>query len=333
VAEVGGRNRTFTGLLTVGGDVLSLMSTFLSWEKVRLQREWKVPYGVASCHMSPCSTMILTCAGHDLHLWDAAAGVLKGTLKGHTSLVFSCRFFPDGKTVVSASLDTTLKVWDVELGSLIRTLVGHTGVVSCVDVSPDNERILSGSSDRTWKLWNAKTGELQRTEHGQQYWGAFCCSFSPDGKFFLVGRGCDLKLSGSTTHQLQRTLTGHNGAVCCCSFTPDGTTVLSGSSDHTMKLWSTATGQCLRTLDGHCGPILFCSFSPSGHEIVSASDDQTLMLWTAATGQLEEVIDENHAPHSVCVSPDGKHVVSGHVARDGAHGGVVKMWRVQFVSS
>jgi WD40 repeat protein len=332
VAEVGGRNRTFTGLLTVGGDVLSLMSTFLSWEKVRLQREWKVPYGeMASCHISPCSTMILTCAGHDLYLWDAATGVLKGTLKGHTSLVMSCRFFPDGKTVVSASFDNTLKVWDVELGSLVRTLVGHTGPVNCVGVSPDNERILSGSSDRMWKLWNVKTGELQRTECLDG--GTFCCSFSPDGKFFLVGCGCYLKLRGSTTHQLQHRLTGHQNLVLSCSFTPDSTIVLSGSHDHTMKLWSTATGQCFRTLDGHCDPIQSCSFSPSGHEIFSASDDKTLMRWKVATGQLEGVFDENHVSHSVCVSPDGKCVVSTHGACDRTGVAVVKMWRVQFVSS
>ena len=56
VGSAGGRERASAGLLTVGGDVLSLMSTFLSWEKVELQREWKAPGGkhVWSCHVSPC---------------------------------------------------------------------------------------------------------------------------------------------------------------------------------------------------------------------------------------------------------------------------------------
>jgi WD40 repeat protein len=79
--------------------------------------------------------------------------MLKGTLKGHTGFIFACRFFSDGKTVVSALFYKTLKVWDVELGSLVRTLVGHTETVTCVGVSPDSERFLSaGDLDGTWKL-------------------------------------------------------------------------------------------------------------------------------------------------------------------------------------
>ena len=69
MAETGGRERASTGLLAVGGDVLSFISTFLSWEKVKLQREWKVPAGdvVRSCHIWPCSRMILTSSGDALY--------------------------------------------------------------------------------------------------------------------------------------------------------------------------------------------------------------------------------------------------------------------------
>jgi WD40 repeat protein len=330
MAEAGGRERASTGLLKVGGDVLSFILTFLSWEKVKLQRKWKAPGDgeVHSCHISPCCRMILTTSGSDLHLWDAASGILKSTFEGHaqqyrekchTSDVRSCRFFPDGKTVVSASWDRTLKVWDVASGSLVRTLVGHTDWVECVDVSPDNTRILSTSFDNTWKLWNSRTGELQHTEQMDGY--SWCCSFSPNGSLLLVGCGSNLRLHDCTTHQLQRTLIGRGDTVKSCSFAPDGATILSLSDDHKTKLWSTTTGQCLRTL-GDSFLITHCSFSSSGHEIYSASFEKTLVTWTAATGKLEGIIDaDSEKPWSICASSDGKFIVSGHE-------GVVKMWRV-----
>ena len=37
----------------------------------------------------------------------------------------ACRFAPDGKTIVSASVDTTVKIWDVESGTCLTTLEGH----------------------------------------------------------------------------------------------------------------------------------------------------------------------------------------------------------------
>jgi WD40 repeat protein len=322
VAEAGGRERASTGLLVVSGDVLSLISTFLSWKKVTLQREWKVPgfRPVNSCHISPCSSMTLTASGNDLHLWDAASGLLESTFKGHTGVVTQSRFSPDGKTIVSASCDHTLKVWNVASGSLVRTLAGHTDCVEGVAVSPDNARILSSSDDATWKLWNARTGELLHTEHVDGC--SVCCSFSPNGRLILVGCEDNLMLYDSTTFQLQHMLTGHGYPVMSCSFAPDGATILSSSFDRTMKLWSTTTGKHLRTLDGNFKGVRSCSFSPSGRDIYSTSLDGTLMMWATTTGQLDGIIDKDtNEPFSICAASDGKYIVSGHL------GGAEKTWR------
>ena len=39
--------------------------------------------------------------------------------------------FPDGRRVVSASADNTLKVWDVATGKCVATLKGHSESVRC----------------------------------------------------------------------------------------------------------------------------------------------------------------------------------------------------------
>ena len=41
----------------------------------------------------------------------------------------SVAVFPDGRRVVSASHDETLKVWDVATGECLATLEGHSGSV------------------------------------------------------------------------------------------------------------------------------------------------------------------------------------------------------------
>jgi WD40 repeat protein len=343
VAEAGGRERSFTGLLVVSGDVLSLISFFLNCENVELLREWVAPGegDVGSCHVSSCSSMVLSSVGNVLYLWDAASGMLKNAFEGHTNFVRECQLSPNGKTVVSASYDGTLKVWDVASGSLVRTLVGHTSSVLCVAVSPDNARILSGSYDGTWNLWNSWTGELQHTEQVDR--ASWCSSFSPNGSLFVVGCYSSLRLHDSTTCQLQHTFAEFN--VQSCSFAPDGATILTCGETipGKMTLWSTTSGQCLWTNGGIRGgthgaeSICSCSFSPSGHEICIGTNCGMLMVWSVATGLLEETIDaddhisptdaDGNTPLSVCVSSDGKHIASSQC------NGVMKIWRVRWRGS
>jgi WD40 repeat protein len=48
---------------------------------------------------------------------------------GHTDKVLSANFSPDGKQIVSASVNNNLKLWDLA-GNCLQTFVGHTAVVS-----------------------------------------------------------------------------------------------------------------------------------------------------------------------------------------------------------
>ncbi len=85
---------------------------------------------------------------------------VKHTLKGHENWVNSVVFSPDGKTIASASNDTTVKIWDVATGKEIQTLPsersankGHENSVNSVVFSPDGKTIASASR-ATVKIWN-----------------------------------------------------------------------------------------------------------------------------------------------------------------------------------
>jgi WD40 repeat protein len=76
------------------------------------------------------------------------------TLKGHSDIVNSVSFSPDGKRIVSGSDDDTLKVWDAQTGQQTLTLKGHSDSVMSVSFIPDGKRIASGSHDKTVKIWD-----------------------------------------------------------------------------------------------------------------------------------------------------------------------------------
>jgi WD40 repeat protein len=52
-------------------------------------------------------------------------GALLLTLEEHTDRVACCAFSPDGKRILTASWDETVRFWDAETGAPQRTLEGH----------------------------------------------------------------------------------------------------------------------------------------------------------------------------------------------------------------
>ncbi|KAL8587816.1 hypothetical protein ACOMHN_021034 [Nucella lapillus] len=100
----------------------------------------------------------------DLVIWSMHTGqpsrqLLSGSgLHAHNAEVKAVARSEDGRYLVSASADGTLKIWDMQTERHIDTLSGHADEVWCCAISPDNEIIVSGSRDRTIRLWRLKNG-------------------------------------------------------------------------------------------------------------------------------------------------------------------------------
>ncbi|KAB8335892.1 protein kinase, partial [Scytonema tolypothrichoides VB-61278] len=100
----------------------------------------------------------------------ASLSSIKSTLTEHSSSVNSVAISSDGKTLVSGSLDNTIKIWNLQTGELKSNLTGHTKSVDSVAISPDGKTLVSGSLDNTIKIWNLQTDELKSTLTGHTNW-------------------------------------------------------------------------------------------------------------------------------------------------------------------
>ena len=118
----------------------------------------------------------------------------------------------------------------------------------------------------------------------------------------------------------------HESAVNAVAFTRDGATLVSASTDRTIRHWDVTTGQEVpNSVMGPARAAVMClTFSPNGQWMASGSIDNLVSLWNAHTGDREKVFSgHDGAVLSVAFSPDSTILASTGVDK------TVRLWDVQ----
>jgi WD40 repeat protein len=130
---------------------------------------------------------LLASASDDLsvRIWNVSDGSLLQTLNGHTDIVRSVAFAPDGALLASIADDRTLRLWQVSDGSLVQTIqyAPSSDYVYAADIafSPDG-RLLAPVSSQGVGLWQISDGAQLFPSTSS----ASRVSFAQDGKLLVT---------------------------------------------------------------------------------------------------------------------------------------------------
>lgn len=252
----------------------------------------------------------------------------------HDGEVNNGSFSSDGKMIVTAGNDSTVRLWDAQKASQIRASLMHDGPVTSAFFSPDGKKILSTTRKGTLYIWNSATSELlfPPKEFNNDILSA---AFSPDGKKVLTclenGTAC---LWDSASGQPLNSPFRHKKQVNYGTFTPDGKIVVTASSDGAVCLWNSSNGQALRAPMEFVYPVHNVSFSNDGRWMAIACDDGSARVWDTLTGKpLSPRMRHGNVVNTVDFSPDRKWVVTsswnGSRVWDSLNGSPVTPWMEQ----
>ncbi|KAH7916905.1 WD40 repeat-like protein [Leucogyrophana mollusca] len=239
----------------------------------------------------------------------ARRGLTK-VFKGHTSVVLSVAYFPDGRHITSASNDNTIIIWDVESGRRDGQPLQHDSKVNWIAISPDGRRIASGLQVGGLVIWDALTRKVVQEIKGG---GVAQLAYSPDGRWIATGGGRVVRLWDADTGRPGREPLECGGSVFSVAFSPDGSRIAVGLRDG-FQVFDVSTGQSVvGPIKGHTDAVFSVVYSPDGRLLVTASWDRSIRVWDSKTGIEVGKPMLGHTDYVICISisADGRRIASG----------------------
>lgn len=214
-------------------------------------------------------------------------------LQGHTFLIRSFTYAPDGQHVALSTQASTIHLWNIQTGKCVQIFEGYRVFARLLKFSPDGTLLASGHYDEEHnqcipeiKIWDVRTGTCRFTLQGHsRLLNDF--AFSKDSQWLVTASSDQtLKLWDVCTGKCVRTFLGHSNRVLSVTFSLDDCCLASGGDDRTVKLWDIQTGRCIKTLQGYTNAIYSMAMSSDRQIAATAHEDETVKIWNLATGEV-----------------------------------------------
>ena len=223
--------------------------------------------------------------------WQSESYILKQ--QGHFDSINALVFSPDGQQIITAADDGKIKVWDVQSGFCIVTFTEHSAAVTACEFSKRGKVLFTASLDGSVRAWDLVRYRNFRTFTAPTRLPFSSIAVDPTGEVVCAGslESFDIHVWSVQTGQLLDQLAGHEGPVATLAFAPNGGIVISGSWDHTVRIWNVfARTQTSESMLLQADVLDLVIRSDSKQVAVSTLDGQ-LTFWSISEGHQESGLD------------------------------------------
>ena len=102
----------------------------------------------------PLGFTFVTCAGSEITIWNGSTfESIHKNLNTPGGRVTSVQYSPDGRFVLSTSLDGTLRAWDAERGRIVSEPAANGKKIRTAGFSPDGKLVACGYNSGDVRIW------------------------------------------------------------------------------------------------------------------------------------------------------------------------------------
>ncbi|OCT52686.1 Periodic tryptophan protein 2 like protein [Cladophialophora carrionii] len=228
-----------------------------------------------------------------LLVWEHASesNILKQS--SHLDAMTTLTYSPDSTRIITGADDGLIKIWDVSSGFHIATFTEHTSAVTASAYSRRGSILFTSSLDGSVRAWDMLRYRNFRTFTAPQRLSFSCLAIDSSAEVVCAAShdSFDVHLWSVQTGALLDQLAGHEGPISTLAFTPDGRYLISGSWDHTIRIWSvfdrSQTSESLQLMSD----LLCIAIRPDSAQIAASTLDGSITFWNLNTSIQEAGVD------------------------------------------
>ena len=272
------------------------ITTLTGFRLVELQtrKEWTEDIGVGtvrSAAVSPDGRIVAFGGGgyspSIIRLRDGATGSPLGSpLEGHRGRVNALLFWPDGKTLASASADQSIRLWDVSdpahahpIGHPLRAQVE----IRRLALLPDNKILVSGATDGSVCLWDTTRARDSGEQPASQIvsWGFD----ATDGSILTADRsGRIVRHDGAVPSKATTIMELGKPLIAAGFHFADGNLLGARFGRTTYDLWNLQTKKWVAACPVPQRDWRYATVTPQVHLVVNFIEDDIVHEWDSRTG-------------------------------------------------
>ncbi|KAK3112358.1 U3 snoRNP protein [Teratosphaeriaceae sp. CCFEE 6253] len=223
--------------------------------------------------------------------WQSESYILKQ--QGHFDSLNALTYSPSGDRIITCADDGKIKVWDASSGFCVVTFTEHSSGVTACEFARRGNVLFTASLDGSVRAFDLIRYRCFRTFTAPKRLSFSSIAVDPAGEVVAAGSldDFDIHVWSVQTGQLLDQLSGHEGPVSSLAFSPNGSTLISGSWDRTVRLWSvfarTQTSEPLQLQ----ADVLCVSVRPDSKQIAISTLDGQLTFWSLSDSTQEAGLD------------------------------------------